>query len=184
MSQYSFEAAYTESRNRLTVAFRIILAIPHLVVSQVWGYLAQILALVQWFIALFTGQRNDGIWNMQRQWLDYSSRVSGYVGLLYDPYPAFGTAPGPVPVVTSIEFEQSANRLTVGLRFLWIIPAALLAAVIGIGALFVGLVSWFAILFTGKHPRGMWDFLHRAMKYSQQVQAYGLLLTDTYPKWV
>jgi hypothetical protein len=183
MSQYSYDASYTEARNRLTVAFRIILAIPHLIVSQVWGYLAQILAVVQWFIAVFTGQRNDGIWSLQRQWLDYSARVTGYVGLLYDPYPAFGTAPGPVPVTTGIELEQSANRLTVGLRFLWIIPAAILSAIISIGAIFVGIVSWFAIIFTGKHPRGMWDFLLRALKYSLQVQAYGLLMTDTYPKW-
>lgn len=183
MSQYSYDASYTEARNRLTVAFRIILAIPHLIVSQVWGYLAQILAVVQWFIAVFTGQRNDGIWNLQRQWLDYNSRVTGYVGLLYDPYPAFGTAPGPVPVVTAIEMEQSANRLTVGLRFIWMIPALILSMIIGIGAFFVALVSWFAIVFTGKHPQGMWDFLHRAIKYSQQVQAYTLLMTDAYPKW-
>jgi hypothetical protein len=183
MSQYSYDATYTEARNRLTVAFRIILAIPHLIVSQVWGYLAQILAVVQWFIAVFTGKRNDGIWNMQRQWLDYNSRVMGYVGLLYDPYPAFGTTPGPVPVVTAIEMEPEANRLTVGLRLIWMIPAVLLSAIIAIGAFFVALVSWFAILFTGTHPRGMWDFLHRTMKYSQQVQAYSLLLTDVYPKW-
>jgi uncharacterized protein DUF4389 len=183
MSQYSYEASYTEVRNRLTVAFRILLAIPHLIVSQVWGYLAQILGVVQWFIAVFTGQRNDGIWNMQRQWLDYNSRVTGYVGLLYDPYPAFGTDPGSVPVVTGIEMEAAANRLTVGLRFLWMIPAVILGMIIGIGAFFVAIVSWFAIVITGTHPRGMWDFLHRAMKYTQQVQAYTLLMTDTYPKW-
>jgi hypothetical protein len=88
-----------------------------------------------------------------------------------------------VPVVTGIELEQAANRLTVGLRFIWMIPALILSMIIGIGAFFVALVSWFAILFTGTHPRGMWDFMHRAMKYSQQVQAYTLLMTDTYPKW-
>lgn len=183
MSAFTFDAAYTEARNRLTVAFRIILAIPHLIVAQVWGYLAEILAIVQWFIAVFTGRRNDGIWNLQRQWLEYDSRVVGYVGLLYDPYPAFGTDRGPVPVVTSIEPEPEVNRLTVGLRFLWVIPAALLAMIVGIGAFFVGIVSWFAIVITGRHPRGMWDFLHRVIKYGQQVQAYSLLMTDVYPRW-
>jgi hypothetical protein len=182
MSQYSYDVTYTDARNRGTVAIRFILAIPHLIVAQIWGYLAQILAVVQWFIALFTGKRNEGIWNMQRQWLDYYARVLGYESLLFDQFPAFGTDPGTPPVVTAIADDEPVNRLTVGLRFLWIIPAAIIAALFGIAAFVVGVVSWFAIIFTGKHPQGMWDFLLKYLKYALQVQAYGLLLTDTYPK--
>ena len=58
-----------------------------------WGYLAEILAVVQWFIVLFTGKRNQGLWDLQWAWLGYDSRVYGYVYLLFDPYPAFGTDP-------------------------------------------------------------------------------------------
>jgi hypothetical protein len=88
-----------------------------------------------------------------------------------------------VPVQTSISFEEEANRLTVGLRFLWIIPALIVAAVVGIGAAVLLLISWFAILFTGKMPRGMWDFILKVVRYTLQVQAYGLLMTDEYPKF-
>jgi hypothetical protein len=183
MSTLAYDVTYEEPRNRLTVAFRIILAIPHLIVSQVWGYLAEVLAVVQWFIAVFTGKRNEGIWNLQQSWLGYASRVTGYTDLLYDEYPAFGTDPGNVPVRTSISFEEDANRLTVGLRFLWIIPALIVAAVVGIGAAVLLLISWFAILFTGKMPRGMWDFILKVVRYTLQVQAYGLLMTDEYPKF-
>jgi len=183
MSTLAYDVTYEEPRNRLTVAFRIILAIPHLIVSQVWGYLAEVLAVVQWFIAVFTGKRNEGIWNLQQSWLLYASRVTGYTDLLYDEYPAFGTDPGNVPVQTSISFEEEANRLTVGLRFLWIIPALIVAAVVGIGAAVLLLISWFAILFTGKMPRGMWDFILKVVRYTLQVQAYGLLMTDEYPKF-
>ncbi len=98
MSSYTYDVGYPQERNRMTVAFRIILAIPHLIVSQVWGYLAQVLAVVQWVIVLFTGKRNEGIWNLQQSWLGYYSRVIGYVDLLFDQYPAFGTEAGPVPV--------------------------------------------------------------------------------------
>ncbi|MBA3286984.1 MAG: DUF4389 domain-containing protein [Acidimicrobiia bacterium] len=45
---------------------------------SLWGQLAELLAVIQWFIVLFTGQRNDGIWNMQRAYLDYAARVQGY----------------------------------------------------------------------------------------------------------
>ena len=47
----------------------------------------------------------------------------------------------------------------------------------------VGIISWFAIVITGKQPRGMWDFLLKAQRYTLQLQSYGLLMTDTYPKF-
>src|SRR4029079_5550099 len=131
VSAVRYDVTYEEQRNRLTVAFRFILAIPHLIVSQVWGYLAQIVGVIQWFIIVFTGKRNEGLWNLQQSWLGYYSRVVGYMSLLYDPYPAFGTDPGNAPVRTEISYEESANRLTTGLRFLWIIPAAIVAIFVG-----------------------------------------------------
>jgi Domain of unknown function (DUF4389) len=183
MSQYTYDVTYAESRNRLTVLFRIILAIPHLVVSQVWGYLAQILAVIQWVIVVFTGKRNEGIFNLQASWLGYYSRVVGYVDLLYDQYPAFGTDTGSVPVSGGIAYEATGNRLTTLLRFLWIIPAAIIAVLVYIGAGVVLVISWFVIVITGKQPRGMWDFVLKALRYVLQVQAYALILTDVYPKF-
>jgi Domain of unknown function (DUF4389) len=179
----TYDVAYNEPRNRLTTAFRIILAIPHLIVVQVWGYLMEILAVIQWFIVLFTGRRNDGIWNLQWAWLGYYSRVYGYVNLLYDAYPAFGTDPGTVPARTEFRYDEPANRLTNGLRFIWAIPAIVIAAVLGIAMFFVLLGSWFVILFTGKHPPGMFDFILRVFRYILQTYSYVMLMTDTYPNW-
>jgi hypothetical protein len=183
VSAIGYDVTYQEQRNRLTVAFRIILAIPHLIVSQVWGYLAQIVGVIQWFIIVFTGKRNEGLWNLQQSWLGYYSRVIGYVSLLYDPYPAFGTDPGNAPVRTEISYEESANRLTSGLRFLWIIPAAIIYIFVAIGGAVVTLISWFAILFTGSQPMGMWEFELKVVRYTLQLQAYALMMTDTYPKF-
>lgn len=183
MSTFTYDVGYEESRNRLTVAFRIILAIPHLIVSQVWGYLAEILAVIQWFIVVFTGKRNEGIWNLQQSWLSYYSRVSGYTSLLFDQYPAFGTDVGSVPVRSAISFEETGNRLTVGLRILWIIPALLIGIGVGIATIVVLIISWFAIVITGTQSRGMWDFVLKSTRFTLQLQAYGLLMTDVYPKF-
>ena len=183
MSRFTYDVGYEETRNRTTVAFRIILAIPHLIVAQVWGYLAQILAVIQWFIIVFTGKRNEGIWKLQQSYMYYYCRVIGYVTLLYDQYPAFGTDPGPVPVRSEISFEESADRLTSGLRLIWAIPAVIIAAVVAIGAYVVVIISWFAIVITGKQSRGMWDFILKVLRFSFQLESYVLLLTDTYPKF-
>ena len=59
----------------------------------------------------------------------------------------------------------------------------IIAIFVGIASVVVVLISWFAILFTGNHPRGMWDFLLKSLRYSLQLQAYSLLMTDDYPKF-
>jgi hypothetical protein len=183
VTAFQYDVTYTEQRNRLTTAFRYILAIPHLILVGIWGWLAEAVGVVQWFIVLFTGKRNESIWNLQWAWLDYASRVNGYVDLLYDPYPAFGSDPGPVPVTTEFGYDEPADRLTNGLRFIWAIPALVISAVLGFAMFFVVVVAWFAILFTGKHPRGMFDFTYRVVHYILQTNSYVLLMTDSYPNW-
>jgi hypothetical protein len=183
VTAFQYDVTYTEQRNRLTTAFRYLLAIPHLLLVAIWGWLAEAVSVVQWFIVLFTGKRNQSLWDLQWGWLDYASRVNGYVDLLYDPYPAFGSDPGPVPVMTEFTYQEPADRLTNGLRFIWAIPALVISAVLGFAMFFVVIVAWFAILFTGKHPRGMFDFTYRVVHYILQTNSYTLLMTDTYPNW-
>jgi hypothetical protein len=179
----TYDVAYTEERNRLTTAFRLVLAIPHLVLAHYWWGVAWVSAVIQWFIVLFTGQRNEGLWNLQWAWLGYYSRVYGYAYLLYDQYPEFGTDPGTVPTRTDLRYEEPPDRLTNGLRIIWTIPAIVIAAVLGIAMFFVLIAAWFVILFTGKQPRGMFDFILRVFRYILQTYSYVLLMTDTYPSW-
>jgi hypothetical protein len=183
MGEFRADVAYPEKSNRLTVAFRGILAIPHAIVSYFWGIAAQVMAVPQWFIIVFTGKRNQALWDIQWAWLGYAGRVTAYQYLLYDEYPAFGTDVGRVPMVEELEYEEPASRLTNGLRFLWIIPAMLLMIVVSIAASVVLLIAWFAILFTGKFPRGMYDFTLKTVRYMLQLTSYSLLMSDTYPKW-
>jgi hypothetical protein len=178
-----YDVEYPESRNRLTVAFRIILAIPHLIIAGVWRYLAQILAVIQWFVILFTGKRNESMWNLQRSWLSYYSRVIGYVDLLFDPYPPFASDSGPPEVSSAITFEESANRLTSALRIIWAIPAVIIGVFVGIAGAVLLLISWFAIVITGKQGRGMWDFILKVARYTFLLESYLMLMTDTYPKF-
>ena len=183
MALVTFDVPYSEPRNRLTNAFRWILAIPHLMFVAVWGYAAELVAVVQWFIILFTGQRNSGIWQFQRSWFGYSARVTSYTYHLFDQYPAFGTDPGNVPVHVELRDEEPADRLTNGLRFIWVIPALIIGFGIGIA------VARRAV----HHVVG--DPLHRqapardvrlhreGRALHPAAQRLRLLMTDTYPKW-
>lgn len=183
MHQAQFDVTYVQARNRLTTAFRIILAIPHMILYGLWNRVCQLAAIVQWVICVFTGKRNKGIWDFTVSAEAYGSRAGSYAFLLHDVFPPFLTEQGNVPTRYSIDYDESVNRLTVALRIIWAIPAIIIAALIGIAAFVVAVVSWFAILFTGNHPRGMFDFMRKAERYFLQTSAYTLLLTDTYPRY-
>ena len=101
MAPVAYDIGYTEQRNRLTNAFRIILAIPVLMVAA-WSYFAEILAFIQWFIIVFTGKRNRSMWDLQYAFMGFYGRVSGYAQMMFDPYPPFGTDPGQTPVRTAL----------------------------------------------------------------------------------
>jgi hypothetical protein len=85
------------------------------------------------------------------------------------------------PVEVDIDDAQEQNRLSVLLRLIYVIPAAIVAAVVGLVAAVVAIIAWFAILFTGKYPAGMLSFVVGALRWGTRVSGYAYLLTDKYP---
>jgi hypothetical protein len=164
-----------------------LLAIPHAVVMNVLGIVGGVVAIISWFTIVFTGKLSDSLADTQAMVLRYSLRTAAYVGFLHTEYPPFefttsSDEPGGTPVsVTFTPQLEDRNRLTVGLRFIWIIPAAIFAAVILLAAAVVWFVSIFVVLFTGKWNDGMREFVVKALRLTVKVNAYGMMLTDEYP---
>lgn len=164
-----------------------VLAIPHLVIANVLGNIADVLAVVSWFSILFTGKLPAGIANFQCMVLRYETRTYSYALWLRESYPPFefdmaAADPGTDPVRIEITPQlEDRNRLTVGLRILWIIPIAIFSAVVAIAAMFVLIAAFFAVLFTGRWPDGMRRFVIGWARLSVRVNAYGRLLIDDYP---
>jgi hypothetical protein len=80
-------------QNRLTVGFRLVLAIPALILASVFRTLNQVLAFVSWFYALATGHINEGIRSLGAYCLRYEQQTYGYVLLITDRYPSLSGAP-------------------------------------------------------------------------------------------
>jgi hypothetical protein len=167
-------------RNRLTVFFRLLLAIPHFVVMAVWGLAVWVVALVAWIVTLIAGRMPDGLHNFQAAYLVYQNRVNAYVYLVADPFPPFGSG-GTYPVELAVAGPEKQNRLTVFFRFLLAIPALILANVLLTLAQVLAFVGWFVALFTGKLPQGMRDLSAFCLRYYDQTMGYLLLLTQRYP---
>jgi hypothetical protein len=167
-------------RSRLTVFFRLILAIPHLIVVTVWGIVSWLIAIVAWFATLFAGRTPDGLHNAQASFVRYHTRVNAYIYLLADPFPPFG-AGGGYPVDLEIAPPETQNRLTVFFRVILAIPALILASILQQLLGVLAFIGWFVALFTGKMPQGMEDLGAFCLRYYEQTTAYVLLLTGRYP---
>lgn len=164
-----------------------LLAIPHLLIANVLSSVGSVLTLVSWFIIVFTGELPQSIANFQCMILRYQARTYSYVLWLREPYPDFNfdmtpADPGGDPIRIELAPQLvDRNRLTVGLRFLWILPIALFLCLVAIAAWVVGFLGFFAVLFTGRWPEGMRDFMVKTVRLSVRVTAYAYLLVDDYP---
>jgi len=85
------------------------------------------------------------------------------------------------PVEFDVEYPERLSRLLIFFKWLLIIPHIIVLYALGIVAGVLTLIAWFAILFTGRYPRGMFDFAVGAMRWNARVNAYVALLRDDYP---
>lgn len=164
-----------------------ILAIPHLIIAWAMEYVSGAVAVISWFVILFTGKLPAGLANFQIMILRYTTRAEVYAGFLHDQYPPFEFAttaeePGGTPVDLVVEPAlENRNRLTVGLRIIWAIPAFLYMFVIAIVGVICWFLAFFAVLFTGRWPEGLRDWVMKLMRVGLRLNAYVMLLTDEYP---
>jgi hypothetical protein len=107
--------------------------------------------------------------------------VIAYLLLAGNPFPGFAGAPGSYPIDVEIDGRAPQNRWKTGFRIFLAIPALLVSGGLS-GAMFVAaFLGWFAALFTGRMPRNLRQAQVLALRYSAQLSAYGLLVTDRYP---
>ena len=85
------------------------------------------------------------------------------------------------PIALSVEYSEKLSRLTTFFRYIMIIPHSIVIAALGIVAGIVLFISWWAILFIGRYPRGMFNFVSGYLRWSVRVAGYSYFLTDKYP---
>jgi hypothetical protein len=167
-------------RSRLTVFFRLLLAIPHFVVLALWAVVVLLVAIVNWIVTLVAGRSPDALHNFLAAFLRYSTHVLGYVLLLGNPYPSFSPSM-PYPIDIEIAPPERQNRWVTGFRLILAIPALILANVLGQVMEVIAFLGWFVCLAIGRMPRGMRDLSAFCLRFQQQTYGYVLLLTQRYP---
>jgi hypothetical protein len=202
----SYDIDRPQHYNRWTVAFRIILAIPQLILvgwgsfqflSWTWetgdngratsnglsnGILITVMLFVvflAWFAILFTGRFPRGMRDFCLMIFRWAENVAAYMALQAAPYPPFGR--GEYPLRLTVTPAEHYNRWAVAFRIILVIPHAILLAFLTFAQVIVTIVAWFGILFTGQYPAGLWEFSVGVSRWTARVYAYALLFVDEYP---
>jgi Domain of unknown function (DUF4389) len=181
-------------RSRLTVFFRLFLAIPHYLWAVLIGTAVALCVFVNWFILLVKGKTPDGLHAFIAGYIRYLTHLEAYFLLAANPFPPFyliGTDPYPVDL--EIDPPEQQNRWKTLFRLFLAVPALLIASTLFFGgargggyfsgglAFAIAFLAWWVALVRSRIPRGMRDLLVYCLGYSAQVSAYVFLITDRYP---
>jgi uncharacterized membrane protein len=200
---------YPERLDRFSTFFRLIWAIPILIVAGLLsatsnstvttivvtktgtivsnvsesggGIVAGLFAATMLMIVF--RQRYPRWWfDFAREFARFGMRVGAYLALLTDEYPSTTDEQSVHVEIDYPDVEGDLNRFLPLVKWLLAIPHYIVLAVLVIGAIFAILIAWFAVLFTGRYPRGLFDYVVGVARWGLRVQAYTLLLvTDRYP---
>jgi uncharacterized membrane protein len=184
----TFDVDYPDRElNRVTTGFRLILAIPLLILLGLFarGYPATAgLLLFLPVLALVVLRQKYPRW-----WFDFNvllvrleARIYSYLFLLRDEYPSVDDEQAVHVDIVYPDAKNDLNRWLPLVKWLLAIPHYIVLVFLYIAGVVVVIIAWFAILFTGRYPRGMFDFVVGVLRWSLRVGAYAfLLVTDRYP---
>jgi hypothetical protein len=168
-------------RSRLTVFFRLLLAIPHLIWLSLWYVLVLLAVLVAWIVALVTGRVPLALHRFIAAFVRYVMHVLAFLFLVGGPFPGFVGAAGGYPVSLAIDPRERQRRIVTFFRGLLALPALILAGPFFFVAAIVGVLGWWASLFTARMPEGLRNLGAVSLRYGGQAYAYLFLLTERYP---
>ncbi len=177
----TFDVAYPESPNRFLILIRWLLVVPHLIVLNVLETLVGLGTLVGFFAILFTKNYPDFIWRFVVGVMRWTQNATAYT-LFLDRYPPFSLTEGQYePVTFTVEKPAAFNRWLPLVKWLLMLPHIAILIVLSAIATFAVVLLALGVLFTGRYPRGLFNYLVGVGRWGARVNAYGLLLVDRYP---
>jgi hypothetical protein len=188
------EVDYVAEHDRVRTLFRVVLVIPIAIVygvltsgaarsaSEQSGGIVSGLFVATSLMILFR-QRYPRWWfDFALELTRFSARICAFFALLTDEYPSTVETQSVHLDIDYPDVERDLNRWLPLVKWLLAVPHYVVLFFLGIGAIVAVVIAWFAILFTGRLPRGLFDYVVGVGRWGLRVQAYAfVLVTDTYP---
>jgi hypothetical protein len=172
---------YDLRRSRVTVFFRLLLSVPHLVWLVLWSIATFFAVIGQWFVTLFRGTPAAGLHRFLAAYVRYRLHVYAYLWLVANPFPGFSGTAGTYPLDLEVAGPERQNRWKTGFRIVLAVPAFLVNGALSGALVASAVLTWFYALARGAAPWGLRNLSAYALRYDAQTEAYLLLLTDRYP---
>ena len=183
MYPVTYEADYQRERNRLTTFFRLIVAIPWVIVGYVYAIAQMVVVFIAWFAILILGRFPEGMYNFVGGVLRFLERMNGFMYLQTDEWPPFGIGEDQSYPIR-VNFHPPAarqSRLKTLFRIILVFPLLVLSYAMSIAMLAVASVSWLTIVFRGYQPAAIHNALAFLMGWNTRASAYMYLMRDEYP---
>jgi hypothetical protein len=179
----AYRTGYTAAQSRLAAAFRVVLAVPHLLLLALELPVSLGLAVLGWALALLIGRLPGPIRRFQAAVLAHLTRTCAYLVLQTGRFPPFAWQPGERhPVRVDVAPAQPLPRLRTLVVVPLAIPAVVTAVMFGVVSLTLAIGAWFAILATGRLPRTIYDMQELAIGFQCRTLGHmPMLLTMVYP---
>lgn len=168
-------------RPRLTVLFRLFLAIPHIIWFMLWSIAVFFVAFVAWIAALIRGRVPEALHRFLAAYVRYGTHLGAFIYLIGRRFPGFTGRAGSYGIDLEIDPATKQSRWKTLFRFFLAIPAFVLASALGGVALAIAFLAWWYALATARIPEGMRNLGASCLRYSAQTYAYSLLVTSRYP---
>lgn len=176
-----YDVEYPERLSRWLIFVKWLLAIPHYLIVYALGAVSSVITIIAFFAILFTKRYPRGLFDFVVNINRWNANLLAYYGLLRDEYPPFSWEPGQYPVTYEMRYSEQMGRWMPLIKWLLALPHYIVLMFLFVAAYVVWIISWFAILFTARFPRGLFDFLVGVLRWQYRVNAYTGLLCDEYP---
>ena len=166
---------------------KFIAIIPHIIALTVLSLAVILLMIIGYLVVTFTGKYPRGLFDFQVGMSRWNFRINCWIVGLTDKYPPFSLKEGGHPADVSIEYPESSSRIwaLLGLLF-WIklialIPHIIVLEILSIVSFIIMTIGYLLVTFTGKYPRGLFDFMLGVGIWNYRVNCWTAGLTDKYP---
>ena len=165
---------------------KMLLALPHLIISNILSNLGAIVAYVGYFFVAFTGEMPAGLRDIMVVTMRWQARTWAWIDALTDEYPPFewGEPDYPAKLTVGDNPEPSKGLAVAGIfliKLLMIIPHLILLTFVIVGAFFAAWFNFFKIAFTGESSQAVHEFLTGTIRWALRVNGWAYGLTDEYP---
>jgi hypothetical protein len=188
MMKFNVKRQDSYSRGELILRFLFgpfYIMLPHAIVQGVLGIGLMFIKILTFWVILFTGKFPKSWFEYNVKMMRYSLRVSARTLNLADGYPAFGLNGTDTQTEFDVTYQEEVSRGSMLLRAFFgvfmIIPHAFILIFRLIGVMFCNFIGFWAILFTGSFPQGMFDFIVKTFRWNFRIQCYLSYLTHVYP---